>query len=624
MAHPMQAIERALAQDRAGRTGPAIAALERLCGRKGAPAEAHHFLGMLLAKVGRIDQALFHLDRARSLAPRRVQFLTNHANVLAQCGKADEAIELYACALKYDAAAGRAYVGLGSALLGMGRLGEALEAARRGVAYAPENIQAFANLASCLIVTGHSAHAVALLEEATERLGPEIALYTLLAAAMHYDNAGATRSNLDLHKDLGRLCAMQADRIGLKKMSPAELLRARAERKPPIRVGFLSADFRDHPVASFVEPMLESDASITVSCFDVTPVPDAFSRVYKAQATARGVCWHDAQAASDVQLVEMVRDAQIDVLIELAGYTLGHRQVALAARMAPVQVSFLGYPSTTGNPAIDARIVDSISDPAGTDSLATEKLIRLDPCAWCYQPPTGDGGQSAVHGSDCARTMKESPIIFGSFNNLAKTVPAVLDTWAAVLARVADSRLCLKNAAFVDVPTQESMREALVRRGVASERIELLGPTPDTESHLALYRRIDIALDTFAYAGTTTTCEALWMGVPVVSLAGNTHAGRVGASLLGAIGLGEDAGSESLVARTPEAYVNLAANLAADRDRLGQLHASLRQRMEDSKLMDRTHYRTQMVGAIGSLWADVHERAQTDPSARRDSNRGTG
>ncbi|QKK07341.1 MAG: hypothetical protein HND58_03700 [Planctomycetota bacterium] len=299
--------------------------------------------------------------------------------------------------------------------------------------------------------------------------------------------------------------------------------------------------------------------------------------------------WRDARRASDAELVSMIRRDGIDVLVELSGHSLGHRQTALAARAAPVQVSTLGYPATTGNPAVDVRLVDERSDPEGSDAWCTEKLVRLDRCAWCFTAPPG-GVAAAV-----ARPDASAPIRFGSFNNLAKTTPAVLDVWAAVLARVPGSTLTLKNGAFVDEEIRERVGEELVGRGVARARLRLLAPTEDAAGHLEAYHDVDIALDTFPYAGTTTTCEALWMGVPVVTLAGELHAGRVGVSLLGAVGL------DGLVAEDRGGYVEIAASLAADGERLASLRATLRERMERSVLMDRTSFCASLHAAYAAM-----------------------
>lgn len=581
MPTPAQTIQQALDQAKNGRLGPAIGMLERLAQKRGAPPEAHHFLGLLLSRDGRLDQALFNLHRASKMAPGRPQFESNFAGVLARAGRTEEALERYRLAIEADAAYAPARVGLAGALLSTGRLAEAEGEACEAWRSAPDNTEAAANLASCLIITGRAHDAVEHLRDAIGKLGPSIALNTLLTAAMNYDAASSPAQLLDSHRALGRLHAAAA-RGFARALPPLKQPEPGATR---LRVGYLSADFRDHPVAMFIEPALASDDRVEVFCYDTTPNPDAFT----ARLRRRKVTWREAAGLADAELAATVRRDRIDVLVELSGHSLGNRQTALAARMAPVQASCLGYPATTGNPAIDARLVDATSDPQGAEAWCTERLVRLDPCAWCFSEPE--------HAPEVSPPPPggRGPVTFGSFNNLAKTAPGVLDLWARLLARVPGSRLVLKNGAFIDEPTRARIAGELATRGVGADRVELLAPTRDASGHLAAYAGIDIALDTFPYAGTTTTCEALWMGVPVVTLAGALHAGRVGVSLARAVGL------EECVAADADRYVDLAAALAGDRARLATLRASLRERMRGSPLMDRDGFRTRLHAAYAAL-----------------------
>ncbi|MBK7403756.1 MAG: tetratricopeptide repeat protein [Phycisphaerales bacterium] len=577
MAEPRLIIQQALAQAQSGRLGPAIAALERLTQKKGAPAEAHHFLGMLLFRGGQTERAIFCLDRASKLAPGRPQFESNYANVLHAAGRTEQALAHYFLAIHHDASYAPAHVGLSGTLLGLGRLHEAEQHARLAWEQAPDNAEAASNLASCLILTGRAAEAVGRLNDAIARIGPGVQLNTLLAAAMNYDASSTPEGILEAHRTLGRLHALAASSLEASGLPPLKT-NADSDR---LRIGYLSADFGDHPVGMFIEPALESDEGMAVFCYATGPVaPDR---------RGCGVTWRECGGIGDRDLVSIVRADRIDVLVELSGHSLGHRQTAVAARMAPVQASFLGYPATTGNPAIDARFVDGFSDPPGAETWCTERLVRIDPCAWCFSEPAGapePGLPPCVSGR---------PVTFGSFNNLAKTVPAVLDAWTGVLAATPGSRLLLKNGAFIDERTRARILEALVARGVDPSRVQLVPPTRDAVGHMTAYAHVDIALDTFPYAGTTTTCEALWMGIPVVTLAGACHAGRVGVSVLSAVGL------EAWIARDPDEYVRLASTLAADRERLVSLRGSLRDRMRRSPLMDREAYRSRLHAAYIEL-----------------------
>lgn len=577
----------AIAQAERGRLGPAVAALERLVRKKGAPAEAYHFLGLLMAQDGRAEQGVYHMERACAMSPGLAKFESNLANVLAGMGRLEDAVGRYKAAAAADPAYAPARVGLAAALLQLGRLAEAEHEASAAFRSNPESSDAAANLASCLITTGRAAEAVDHLQPVIDRLGPSIKLNTLLSAAMNYDDRTTPQQQLDAHHLLGGLHAVAA-RTFTEDLMP---MKASAPDENPLRIGFLSADFRDHPVGMFIEPVLaglhRTGTCPEVFCYDLAANPDGVNARFRSLP----VTWREVAAMDDASLVNLIRGDSIDVLVELSGHSLGHRQTALAARTAPKQVSMLGYPATTGNPAIDARIVDYQSDPARCDQWCTEQLVRLDRCAWCFTPPA----EHADPAPPQRETAPDGIVRFGSFNNLAKTTPRVIETWAAILKVVPGATLTLKNGAFIDEPTRDRVRQSIADRGVDPDLVITRPPTRDAAEHLAAYRDIDIALDTFPYAGTTTTCEALWMGVPVVTLAGELHAGRVGVSLLTCIGLDE------LIATSPAEYVDKAAALAADRGRLESLHRELRARMSRSALCDATSFCASLHAAIASL-----------------------
>ena len=290
----------------------------------------------------------------------------------------------------------------------------------------------------------------------------------------------------------------------------------------------------------------------------------------------------------DATLDAAIRMRRIDVLLELSGHTNGGRLRALDRKPAPVIVTAIGYPNTTGHPAVDVRIVDSITDPPGSEACATERLVRIDPCFLCFTPPE-DAGTPTLPPVD-------APITFGSFNLAAKIAPEAIAMWSAAMAAVPGSRLLLKSRTLVDPGTRQRLVDRLVAGGIAADRVETLAYSPSVADHLALYSRMHVALDTFPYHGATTTCEALWMGVPVVSLAGDRHAARVGASLLAAAGWPE------LVASTPEEFARLAARLATDRSRLAEFRATARDRLRTSPLLDSAAYAARFHAALRDCW----------------------
>jgi predicted O-linked N-acetylglucosamine transferase (SPINDLY family) len=285
-----------------------------------------------------------------------------------------------------------------------------------------------------------------------------------------------------------------------------------------------------------------------------------------------------------------VRQDGIDILVDLAGHSGANRLMLFARKPAPVQASWLGYPNTTGIAAIDFRITDAIADPPSADALHSETLVRLADGFLCYQPP-GDARSVAPLPAFAA-----GHVTFGSFNNLAKVTPEVVRRWATILGAVPGSRLMLKSHSFADAGTSDRYGGLFAASGIAAERLDLLPRILATEGHLASYHRIDIALDPFPYNGTTTSCEALWMGVPVVTLAGSRHAGRVGASLMSRLGL------DALVAADEAAYVATAARLAGDLPALTALRDGLRERMRRSKLCDAAGFAREMEGAFLRMW----------------------
>jgi predicted O-linked N-acetylglucosamine transferase (SPINDLY family) len=273
----------------------------------------------------------------------------------------------------------------------------------------------------------------------------------------------------------------------------------------------------------------------------------------------------------------MIAADNIDVLVDLAGHTAGHRLGIFAHRPAPVQVSYLGYPATTGLSRIQYRLTDALADPPGTtEAQHTERLVRLPASFLCYAPPAGEQAPPVNE----PPSLASGQVTFGSFNDASKVSDRVLALWARVLTAVPGSRLVLKNKGLADQSVRQRIRDLMRAHGVEGDRLELLAFKPDLTTHLACYQAVDIGLDTFPYNGTTTTCEALWMGVPVITLAGEAHVGRVGTSLLSGVGLGQ------LCADSEEAYLATVTALAGDAGRLRELRAGMRERLRRSPLLD--------------------------------------
>ena len=368
-----------------------------------------------------------------------------------------------------------------------------------------------------------------------------------------------------------------------------------------IHVGFVTSDLRAHAVARFVEPILKhhdpSQARITV--YYTYPIEDAVTARLKPLADQ----WRSVRTTRADAISREVYKDRIDVLIDLGGLSGNSTVSALVPQVAPVQATAIGYANTTGIRTIGCRIVDSLTDPPGeSDAFATERLVRLDPCFLCFQP---------LESPAPARAVRSAAPVFGSFNSIVKYTDEAFALWARILNRVPGSSLLLKNGAFESQSVRDRFLARLARAGVSAGRIELAGSQASAADHLSMYNRVDVALDTFPYNGTTTTCESLLMGVPVVSLDGSTHAGRVGASLLHA------AAVPDFLAHSPDEYIQRAVSLAPARTDASR--ADLRNRFLGSALCDGPAYAARWHGAISSMWREWCERKrnQSSPSAPR-------
>ena len=364
---------------------------------------------------------------------------------------------------------------------------------------------------------------------------------------------------------------------------------ARTDPSPdrPLKLGVLSGDMKTHSVAFFAQAFMSgrpAGCELTVFSSGNARADNPMRERLVGMADA----WVDATVFNDAALDAAIRARGIDVLVELGGHTSGGRMGALDSGPAPVIVSAIGYPNTTGHPSVGWRIVDSSTDVAGSDSLCTERLLRIDPCFLCYSPPT-DAPAPIL-------PLSGSAITFGSFNLAPKITDRTMRLWAAALNGVANSRLLVKCKSIADPGTREFFMKRLELAGIEASRVELLPYAAGLQEHWSTYSRVHVALDTTPYNGTTTTCEALWMGVPVVTLAGDRHAARVGVSLLTA------AGHPEWIASTPDEFAAKALALASDGVGLAALRAGLRDQVKASVLCDQVSYAKRFHAALRDAW----------------------
>jgi len=446
------------------------------------------------------------------------------------------------------------------------------------LALKPDWADALCNLGRAWKATGRLDEAIACFRRALALEPLCVSAHDNLLNTLHYDPAWDMHSIFAEHVQWNRLHAEPLQRLVLPHANERDPMRR-------LRIGYVSPDFRHHPGGRFILPLLESHDRRQVEVFGYCQlaVPDQLTAKLRSHTDT----WRNITALSDQQAAELIRQDRIDILVDLAGHTADNRLLVFARKPAPVQVTYLGYPTTTGLAAIDYRLSDRYLKPdQSDDSYFTEKSICLEGTYWCYEPSLVNQAVNELP------ALSAKTITLGCLNNFCKVSPAALETWAGLLNKLDDSRLVLHSG-------HGSHRERVIRlmadRGIAADRLEIVGRV-SPEEYFKTYQRIDIALDPFPFAGGTTTCDALWMGVPVVTLAGRTVVGRAGVSILSNVGLPE------LIARTPEDYVKIAVDLAGDMPRLAELRSILRRRMEESPLMDKMSYARGIEAAYRAMW----------------------
>lgn len=543
-------------------------------------APAYNNLGFVLLKLGREDEAIAALEKAVSLQPDLEFVHNNLGNALMRKGLEVQAIATFREATSLRPKDARAYANLGSALKDVCQLDDAISACLQAITLDPALPEAHFNLGHALKYKGKQEEAANAYRRALELRSDFAEAHESLAYILHY------------HPRMEPQTVFEEQVRWSKKFAEplANLSRPHANHRDlgrRLRIGYVSPDFRQHPVSRFFLPLISNHdrEKFEVYCYsDVTKL-DAVTRQIQSLASH----WRNLAGLTDAQVADRIRDDEIDILIDLAGHTADNRLLSFARKPAPVQATYLGYPGSTGLSAVGYRISDAFADPVNkTEHLHTERLVRLPKCAWCYEP--GETPDPS--------TRSDGPIVFGCFNNFTKVTEPFLNVWAQILKEVPDSILMLKGLALMEDSSRQSLYGLFESLGISRNRLELFSITASHHEHLALYNRMDIALDPFPYHGTTTTCEALWMGVPVVTLAGQCHASRVGVSLL------TNAGFPELVAKSPRDYIEIAAGLARNVSRLQADRLAARNRLRLSSLMDARRFADDVENAYRMMWID--------------------
>lgn len=620
-------LQLAVAHHRAGRLAEAELIYRQLRASLPRSFDVLHLSGLVAYQQGRLAQAVDWLGRAHALDRTHVVCEMRFGlALLASRRTADAESHLrHVVAAKPDLHEG--WDNLAYCLKTQDRLDEAIACHEKSVTLKPDSASGWYNYGLTLSLSGRSADALRCHEKAlaadpryalarfgraqalhqADRIGEAVADYTaFLALQPQHDEARSYRlfalHNLDgiSREQLFAEHVAYGKRVG---EAPPQSFSNSRDPGRRLRLGILSPDLRAHSCAYFIEPLLRH---LDRTQFEVYLYHDHFREdAVSERLRPLAAVWRNVVGQPGPAVEQAIRGDAPDILIDLAGHTgMTNRLPLFARRLAPVQVTYLGYPNTTGVPAMDYRFTDETADPTGdADAFATEQLVRFAPTAWCYTPP------AATPSPTVAPSLARGHVTFGCFNNPAKITDAMLGVWAEILHAVPESRLRLKGRGLGSAEARARYAERLARLGVPAERVDLFDRTPDTQSHLAQYHEIDIALDTFPYHGTTTTCEALWMGRPVVTLAGDRHVARVGMSLLRAVG------RPHWIARDAAEYARIAVGLALDRETLAAECGHLRAALETSPLMDHAGQAARFAAALRTCWQTWCARPGVAPTA---------
>lgn len=527
-----------------------------------------------------LDEAQKLYDDVLTVSPRNKLALFGRSLVALGQRDYSQAEKLLKSLIALDKANHVYYGNLGYVLQASGRPVEAATMLGRSISLKPDYADAYLNRAIALASQGRIDDAIADYRAAI-RLAPAAGVARAnLAYTLNFSPFVSEEEVLSMHLEHARALSSAA--------VPAIFTRE-PDRQKVLKLGYMSSDFRRHSVSYFIKSVLERhdrNAFEIVGYYNHEIVDEVTECLMKACDS-----WRNIARLSDQGVARQIVADEIDILIDLNGYTAYNRLGVLAQKPAPIQCEWMGYPNTTGMAEVDYWICDEVTNPPGlTDRYYTESLLRLPGCFLCFDPP--------ANGPDPTDPpfLRNGYVTFGSFNNFAKISEPVLTLWGEILAAVPHSRLLLKNAGLGHKDQQRAVTKFFASMGISAERIMLQGYDGSRAAHMDSYSKVDIALDSFPYNGTTTSCEAMWMGVPVISLVGRVHRARVGKTLLKAVGL------DCLAAETAEEYLRIATDLSADRERLTHYRTRLRGMMLGSRLTDAGSFTTSLEAQYRKIW----------------------
>ena len=541
--------------------------------------KAYNNRGAVLQDLGRLNEAVQSYDRAIQLKPDYAEAYNNRGNTLKNLGQLDEALKNYDKAIQFKADYVEAYNNRGNTLKDLWQLEEAMQSYNKAIQLKPDYTKAYNNRGAGLQDLGQLDEAIKDYNKAIQLKPDFTEAYSNLLMTLNYTPHLNAIEHIELARKFGEIVTEKAETY-----SPDYQYLPAPER---LRIGLVSGDLLNHPVGYFLESVLSSmDASkIELIAYPTTPKVDDLSERIKSFFSM----WKPIYGKTDEAAAKLIGADGVHVLLDLSGHTSGNRLPMFGYKPAPVQVSWLGYFATTGLNEMDYLIGDPYVTPPKDDGNFTEKVWRLPETRWCFTPPNVDVAIAEPP------ALKQGYVTFGCFNNATKVNDEVVALWAKVLEAIPTSRLLLKTKQFRDQMARETIIQRFTAQGVNSKRIILEGPE-DRQKYFAAYNKIDITLDPFPFTGGTTSVESLWMGVPLVTLAGDSLVSRQGVGVL------MNAGLPDWIAEDEEEYVAKAVLFASDLDKLAMLRTGLRSQVLASPLFDAPRFAQNIGNALWEMW----------------------
>jgi len=553
--------------------------------------EALNNLGNILCGQMKFAEAVTCYQHALTINPNSTETLNSLAVALYKQGKFEEAIDSYQRVLEINPNIVETINSIGGIYYRQGRFAEAVEYYKQALDVDPNHIWAINNLGNVYKSKGLVDESIQYLKKIFEIRPDYAASHSNFLLTLNYSMSYDRASLFKEHQHFNEQHALPL----------AEFIKPHLNERDPdkrLKIGYISQDFRKHSVAYFIEPILANHDSeqFEIHCYYNHTQKDEVTERLKQYADQ----WTDTAELSDEEVAERIRQDEIDIMVDLMGHTGMNRILVFARKPAPVQMAYLGYANTTGLTTIDYHLTDYYTDPEGTtEEFNSETVIRMPNSYFCYAP----GDETKNIQVNPSPAIQKGFITFASFNVRPKLSPLLLKLWSKILHEVPNSKLFLKSRNYTDVVSQTDkierqkiFEEYFADLDVEFDRVTIEGFSPSIQEHLEMYHNVDIVLDSFPYNGATVTCEALWMGVPVVTLVGETHVSRMGQSILSTLGL------EELIAYTPEEYVDICVNLAGDLEYLEMLRGEMRELMLASPLMDGKTFTSELESHYHAMW----------------------